>query len=387
MKIEYCYQKTNTEWDDFVNDNDGDIAQTSAWGNYDFHYNNWENTRFFVKSEGSIVAGCQINIVKDNILGNIGLVQYGPCFKSKTPELMHLIAKELKNSIQRLNLLYLIVATNHKEHDLIPYLENEKFESRFPNTPPYRITTLTDSTLYIDLTLSEDEILKQMNRNRKRGIIKGLKSPFKVSEGVRDNLKVFYDLYNDIVARRPFTDPITKVTVDWYPLIDTFEELCRIWDELDSRGWIKLYLGTVNEEIICGIIVFPFGNVFRSYHWGYNDKYAEYHISDTMHWELIKKAKELGFKYYDFVDIDPDVAQAFLSSEPISEEIKAKYFYGPTTYKLQFGGQIVNYPERYVFYSDKMKQWIETASDELEKMLKLSKDLFWAQKRFFRYRK
>ena len=99
---------------------------------------------------------------------------------------------------------------------------------------------------------------------------------------------------------------------------------------------------------------------------------------------MIRWAKENGFHYYDFCEIDFEVAEAFLSSDPIPENIKASYFYGPTMFKLQFGGHIVSYPDSYVFYSDKMKHLKETSGEELTSLLKLSRDFYWSAKRFFR---
>ena len=382
--IEYCHEKINPLWDAFVNDNDGDIAQTSAWANYEFQYKGWRNFRFFVKNEDVLVAGCQMTIIFDALWGDIGLVQNGPCFKIKTPDVMSLVVKELKKNIHVLNLSYLIVTPNYKEHDWTIFLENENFESKIHNLPPYRISTASDVTLFLDLSLSTDDMFKQMKSMRRRGIQKGLKSPFQVKHGGRDDLKVFYDLYNCTVTRHPYTDPVTNITVDWYPLVESYHELCKMWDELSPYGWIRLFLGTVDHEVVCGALAFPFGNAFRYYHWGWNGKYGEYHISDTIQWEMIQWAKANGFQHYDFVEIDLDVAEAFLSSEPIPETVRKKYFYGPTMFKLQFGGHIVKYPDLYVYYSDKMKYLMETASDELAQLLQQSKNFYWSAKRFFR---
>ena len=384
MKIEYCHKKINTEWDAFVNENDGDISQTSVWGNYDFQYKGWRNIRFFITSGGNIVAGCQINIINDHLLGDIGLVQYGPCFKIKTPEVMRLVVQEFKKNVQILDLAYLMLFPDYREHDLTPFLKSENFEPKLPYLPPYRITTIKDDTLFLDLTLTTDDLLKQMKSMRRRGIQKGLKSPFKVKHGARDDLKGFYDLYNCTVARHPYTDPSTKKTIDWYPLIDSYEELCRIWDELSPYGWIRLFLGTVEDEVICGALAHPFGKTFRYYHWGWNGKYGEYHISDTIQWEMIRWAKENGFQQYDFCEIDKIVAEAFLSSEPMTEDVTTRYFYGPTMFKLQFGGYVVNYPGIYVFYSDKIKHLKENVRDDFSQLLQLSRDFFWSTKRFFR---
>ena len=382
FEIVYCHEKINSGWDAFVDGINGDVRQTSAWANYEFIYQGWRAIRFYVKNEKTIVAGCQISIVNDLLLGNIGLVRRGPCFKIKTPEVINLVVKEIKKNVQILNLSYLMINPDYQEHDLAPFLESEEFGSKFPNIPPYKYSPYYH-TSFLDLSLSSDDLLNQMKSDRRKGIRKGLKGPLEVKLGGRDDLKVFYDLYNFTVANHKYTDPITQKTIDWFPSIAP-DEVYHIWDELSPRGWIKLFLGIVEGEIICANLVFTFGKIFRTSNWGWNGKYGEYHISDAIHWEMIQWAKTNGFQYYDFCQIDPTIAEAYHSSEPMPEALKAKNFYGPTMFKLRFGGNIITYPGLYVCYSDKMKHLIETSSDELSHLLKLSKDLYWGTKYFFR---
>ena len=382
--IKYCHEKINPQWDTFVNEVNGELLQTSAWANYEYKFFGYNAIRFFVKSEDNIVAGCQITIIGDELLGNIGLVRSGPCFKTKTPELMSLMVKEMKNCIETLNLTYLMVAPDYTEHDLVPFLKNEKFESKFLNIPPYRITTTKDTTLVLDLSLPTDELFNQMTSMRKRGIKKGLKSPVQVKLGGRDDLKVYYDLYEFTSSKHKYIDPVTNVTRPFYPTKESHEEICKIWDELVPNGWSKLFLGTVEDEVICGALVFTFGETFRYANWGWNLKYPEYHISDFIQWEMIQWAKANGFQYYDFCQIDRKVAEAYRSSEPMPEELKNTDFYGPTIFKLQFGGNMLKAPGEFFYYSEKMKHLMETSSDELANLLKRYKDFYWAKKNFFR---
>ena len=382
--IKYCYERINPQWDAFIHEVNGELLQTSAWANYELKYFGWRAVRFYFKNEGTIVAGCQITVISDDLWGNIGLVRSGPCFKIMTHELMRLVVIEMKKSVQILNLTYLMVTPDYNEHDLVPFLESEKFESKFPNLPPYRITSTKEATLVLDLNLSTDELLHQMKSMRQRGIKKGLKSPFQVRLGGRDDLKVYYDLYHFTATRHKYTDPITNKTVSFYPTKESHDEICKIWDELSPHGWVKLFLGTVEEEIICGALVFTFGKTFRYANWGWNLKYADYHISDAIQWEMIQWAKNNNFLYYDFCQIDRRIADAYLSKEPVNETLKKHFIYGPTIYKLNFGGNMIKYPCSFVCYSDKMKHLIETSSDELTHLFKLSKDYYWAKKNFFR---
>ena len=383
FEIEYCYEKNSPKWDAFVEEICGDVLQTSAWANKELKYHKWRSVRFYVNVGKTLVAGCQITIINDLLFRNIGLVNTGPCFKIKTPVLMDLVVKELKKSVQTLNLSYLIVQPNYNEHDLIPFLENEKFESKIHNFPPFKYISPEPHTLFLDLSLSSDELLKQMNENRRRGIKKALKSPFQVKLGGREDLKTFYDLYQFTVSRHSYTHPITQKTVVWTPAI-AYEELYHIWDELSSRGWVKLFLGLVENEVICVALTNPFGKTFQYQHWGWNGKYSEYHVSDAMQWEMIQWAKTNGFRYYDFCEIEKDIFDAIRSDEPIPEELKKRVFFGPTMFKMQFGGNIISYPDVYVYYSDKVKHLLDNSSEELMHLIKHYKDFYWGTKNFSR---
>ena len=384
FNIVYCQEKTNSEWDNFVNEADGELIQTSAWADYEYKYHGWNAIRLYIKKEDTIIAGCQITIIHDDILGNYGVLRSGPCFKVKMPELMSLMVKEIKKCIQILNLSYLIVTPDRNEHDLIPFLKSENFESKFPNLPPFRIKSTYDCTLFIDLSLSLEDIFKQMKSGRKEGIKKGLKSPFEVKLGERENLKDYFNLYHFTSTRYKYVDPITQKSVNCYPTTESYDEFCKLWDALSHYGWVKLFLGTVEDEIICGSLVYTFGKTFRGKNWGWNLKYPEYHVFETSQWKIIQWAKENGFSHFDFCQIDRKIADAYKSTEPFHEELKKSDSYGMTMFKLYFGGDIIKYPGVYVFYSDKFKHLIETNRDNLTRLIKLSKDLYWAKKNFFR---
>ena len=384
--IEYCHEKINFQWDSFVCEINGVLFQTTAWANYEYQYYGWNSVRFFVKNEETMVAGCQITIINDDLMGNIGVIRSGPCFRIKTHELISLVVDEMKKSIQLLNLFYLKVIPDYNEHDLIAILKNEKFESELPNLPPYKIQKTHEYTLFLDLNRSDDDLLQQMTTMRRRGIKKGMKSPYKMKLGDKDDLNSFFELYNFTARRHKCINPVTHQLMDWYPTLESYDEVCKIWDELSPHGWVKLFLGTVEDEPVCGSLAFTFGKTFRYSKWGWNLKYPEFHISEAIQWEMIQWAKTNGFQYYDFCEIDYDIAEAYRSSDEIPDDLKARMFYGPTIFKLHFGGNITQRSGIYVLYSDKMKHLMETSSNELGLLLKHSKDFYWAKKFFSRVR-
>ncbi|MDR2926672.1 MAG: peptidoglycan bridge formation glycyltransferase FemA/FemB family protein [Cytophagaceae bacterium] len=341
MDVEYKERGVDLEWDAFVDKTGGDIHQTSLWSEYEYNSKNWRGYRFIVKNENNIVAGCQISIITIRFLGQIGYVQMGPCVNEKSSDTINIVIDELKKFSRKNRLLYLIIAPNFKDADIVPHLELKKFIVKKQSLPP---APRLDATLLLDLALSEDALLAQMKSMRKRNIRKGLTMPVQFKEGSRKDLKTFYDL-SVITANRHKAAPG----------ISTLEGLYMIWDLMSPYGCIYLHEGVVEGETVCGALSFAFGNTFQYTYWGWNCKYNDYYISDVFQWNLIRYAKEKGYKYYDFVQLDLECVKAISSKSDVPDSIKQKNFYGPTLFKMQFGGSIVTYPSIYAYFPNRMK--------------------------------
>ena len=79
-------------------------------------------------------------------------------------------------------------------------------------------------------------------------------------------------------------------------------------------------------------------------------EYAKEKITETFQWKNMLKAKEMGFKHYDYVQLDPVSYKAILSKKEIPEKIKNRELFGATYFKLRWGGAIIDYPGFYTFY-------------------------------------
>jgi hypothetical protein len=70
---------------------------------------------------------------------------------------------------------------------------------------------------------------------------------------------------------------------------------------------------------------------------------ADKYPSHFFNWELIKWSKNNCFKYFDFVQVDPVVADHLSTTLPLTDEIKSRRFYGSTMFKIGFGGEVVKF--------------------------------------------
>ena len=343
VKIEYLTDKKSidNEWDNFIDSLEGDIHQTSGWAKYELETKGWQSFRFYVKNKNEIIGGCKISIINIANIIKVGYVQYGPFVKLKTLQVYDIIAKEIKNFTKKHHLLYSAIAPNFSDEAIIGLLESNNFHKKERLLPP---DIVVDTTLMLNLDLSIEDIFNQMKDERKKKIRKGLKAPFNVRIGNKDDLKSFFELSTK-----------TSSKFDNTPMIDSLDKLHSLWDAFSEKERIALFLGEVEEKVICACLVFIFGNTFSDYYWGWNGEYSKYEIPSVIRWKTIQWAKEKSLKHYDFIQLDRESTNAILSSEPIPESIKNRSFFGPTFFKLKFGGNIVSYPDSYVYYPNKLK--------------------------------
>lgn len=175
-------------------------------------------------------------------------------------------------------------------------------------------------TLYLDLTQSEEELLKNMRKNTRYGIKRAQREGI-VIEKSQDPvaLNQFYQLYQATVGRQHFVA---------YPKKFFADEL-KIFSQ-DNQT--QIFLAKYQGEALAGAIIIFYGD-FAYYHHGASlKKYEEKCASYLVQWEAILEAKERGFKFYDFWGVAP-------TNDPSHPRA------GLTFFKQGFGGQRVRWQQ------------------------------------------
>lgn len=174
-------------------------------------------------------------------------------------------------------------------------------------------------TYWIDLTLSEEELLKKMNSQTRRNISKGIKSGILIEEfnSPNDNLvEIFWSFYNKLGNTKGF-ETLNKVRFH-------FEV-----DSLMKNDLATIFLMRYKGEIINVALVSNFG-VATYYHGALNPEYKKLkdcpspgHLAQ---WYIIKYLKTKGIKIYDM---------AFC---PGPYPIRTHSHFGIWQFKYGFGG-------------------------------------------------
>ena len=172
----------------------------------------------------------------------------------------------------------------------------------------------------------------EMRRETRREIKLALKSDLTVREGDKKDLDTLFRLMS-IVARKKGDKPVPES-------VDIFND---IWDYYHPGGYVKLLTVELGGEPISTGIIFTFGNTARFWKYGWSGEEQKQHPNQLLYWELIKWSKDHGFRYFDIIQIDPIITDHLSLGLPITDELKSRRLYGPTLYKIGFGGKVVKF--------------------------------------------
>lgn len=166
-------------------------------------------------------------------------------------------------------------------------------------------------TLILDLTKSEDELLKSMHQKTRYNIRLAEKKGIKIVPAGIERFEEFWQLLVSTGDRDEFNLHGRSY----------YEAMLK----LDS-DFVKLWFAEYQGKPLAGSLAIFFGDTATYIHGGSSNQNREVMAPYALQWHNIKLAKQSGYKYYDFHGAD---------------EIK---WPGVTRFKTGFGGHTVNYP-------------------------------------------
>lgn len=172
-----------------------------------------------------------------------------------------------------------------------------------------------ETSLIVDLTQSEDEILAKM-KPKGRYYIKVAKK-HGVQVQVSDKVGDFYSILQATSKRDGF---FIHSQSYYEKMVETLGE------------HVQLLVAVHEGRIIAGGI-FIYLDEWGIYYYGaLNHEYRKYMSPYLVQWEAMLEAKKRGCRYYDFLGISPENAQNHAWA-------------GVTDFKKKFGGEVRNYPQ------------------------------------------
>jgi len=186
-------------------------------------------------------------------------------------------------------------------------------------------------TIVLDLSKSEGELLSDMHQKTRYNIRLAEKKGVQIREAARGGflagdgekeLEKFWNLMQKTSGRDGFT-PHNK---------NYYAQLLHV-----APDKFKLFFAVLEDKTIAAGIFSFFGNMATYLFGASDDEYREVMAPHLLQWELIKRAKAGGYKYYDFFGIDE------------------KKWPGVTRFKRGFAGQEINYTGTFDVIFDKQK--------------------------------
>ena len=348
MKVLISHSSANSNglhdtWDQFVASiPGGHFEQTSRWA-MARHYHGWESVIFMIEESKQPIAGTLIFYRPLPLAGKIGYASFGPCIKDNSVHSLRFLLNEIIHFFRRERYSYVVMNLSYYGQYMIPHFLKHGFHLKKDPLPPKGIM---DTTLLLNLEKKTESLFAEMKKKTRYNIKKALQNGFTIREGTAQDIPLFYDLMLKTCKRRK---------VNPTPSGSNFYK--HLWNSFNGTGWLRLSIVEYREKPVCAGLDFSFGNVYRAWKSGWTGEYAKMHPNEFLEWSTLSWAKLHGFKFYDFESIDRKVARELLSVNsynPQKEEYENNPFYGPTIYKMGYGGEILELPGIYALFPNKI---------------------------------
>lgn len=330
------------DWEGFIlSEENKDFLHSWNWGEFNKSFND-KIFRFGVYDKNELKA-LFLMIKVTARRGRFLFIPHGPIIKS---EIIKKDDSELKEVIKFLSvyLRELALKENCAFVRVSPLFlntpENKKIfkESGFRDAPIHMMHP--EISWILDVSKTEDEILKGMRKTTRNLVRRAEKDGVKVTESkdVKD-VAEFYKVHDRTVSRHGFT-PFSK------------SYLLNEFTAFSSDGEISVFFAEHDGEVLSSAVIVFYGDS-AFYHHGASLA-SKVPASYSLMWEIIKEAKKRGCRYFNFWGIAP-------------EGVKNHPWAGLTLFKMGFGG----YKEEYVHAQDlivKPYYWINYMVERIRKV-------------------
>ncbi|MCK5123144.1 MAG: peptidoglycan bridge formation glycyltransferase FemA/FemB family protein [Candidatus Pacebacteria bacterium] len=210
-------------------------------------------------------------------------------------------------------------------------------------------------TLILDITKSEEELLKEMKQKTRYNIRLAGKKELRIRNyelGIdnKENFKEKFEKFWELIKETSQRDKFVSHSKNYYWKMlenlvnkkqDTRYKNQKNINNQTSKNkrnlQARLYLAEYSNKIIAANMVLYFGDMAVYLHGASSNEYRNVMAPYLLQWRQIMDAKEAGCKKYDFWGVSSEVAEA---ERPIGHSAS---WGGITKFKKGFGGYEKNY--------------------------------------------
>ncbi|MBP6041695.1 peptidoglycan bridge formation glycyltransferase FemA/FemB family protein [Candidatus Saccharibacteria bacterium] len=309
--IEARIVEEHKHWQEFMDKHEeANFLQSWNWGL--FHENLGHKafrTGFY---RGEHIVGGMLTIVEDARRGRYLTVPAGPIIDWKDQDLVQASVREMQNIARENKCVFVRVRPQLHDNKETRLLFSEL---GFKPAPMHLHAELTSQ---LDLTISEEDLLKNMRKKTRYEIRQADKKGIKVTASTDiKKLEDFYDLQIETSKRQGFVPFSEKF------LHEQFKAFSR-----DDQ--VLLYRAEHEGEVLAEAYVVFYGEE-AAYHYGASTPAGrQLPGAYAIQWAAIREAKRRGLQRYNFWGV----------TKPDETDHR---FYGVSVFKRGFGGEDVSY--------------------------------------------
>jgi peptidoglycan pentaglycine glycine transferase (the first glycine) len=278
------------------------ILQSWEWGEFKEKYG-WKVSRFIWKEKKGekIIAAAQIlertmRVFRIGPMMKILYIPRGPLLNGwKRNTLFRTVLEDLKKYAKQQHAIFLKM-----DPEIITGGEEiNKFQpgfQKFGNTVIRRLKEngwhfspeqiQYKNTAWIDLQLTESEILETMKQKTRYNLHLAERKGVKVRQASQNDLPILYNLYVKTSLRDGF-------------IIRPKEYYLSLWQDLFSKNMASGLIAEVDQSPVAGLILFHFARKAWYFYGMSSDSYREKMPNYLLQWEAIRLVKKIGCEIYD----------------------------------------------------------------------------------------
>jgi lipid II:glycine glycyltransferase (peptidoglycan interpeptide bridge formation enzyme) len=282
-------------WNDFVAaDPRGDLLQSTAWGELK-EKSGWKPA-VVASTEGATIRGGMMLLQRALPLGkSLFYAPRGPVLDWRDTGILQSVLGAARDFARQNGGLLLKVDPPFEDHGAAAALEGLGLRpvggaGGLGGTQPRCV-------MQLDLAgRSPDDLLVSFHQKWRYNIRLAAKKGVTIRASTdKKDLPLFYRILQETAKRYGF-------------LVRGQSYFEAMWDALVPHGWMKLFLGEVEGETVCGALSYLFGDKSWYTYGASSNAHREKMPNYLMQWEMIQWAHANGCRWYDFrgVSCTPD---------------------------------------------------------------------------------
>lgn len=333
-QVQVSEEISDSNWDEFLAKTPGGHhVQTSLWAQVKATLK-WKTVRIIVTKKDRIVAGAQLLLRSIMPFITVAYLTKGPVIGGEGISIAEAIIQYVIRISQEKHVLMLVIQPPNDGKEIASLLATLGFQ-------PSSLELAPTASVILDLSPTEDQILKGMKRRTRNNIHRSEQAGIKVREGKESDLEIFYQLHIATSQRQKFF----SYSKEYYR---------HMWHVFEPHEYIGLLVAEHDNKPISALLLIPFGNTVIAKIIGWSGEHSDLRPNDAIFWNAIKWSKMHGYLFFDFEGIDSQGAKAVLAGE----SLPARLHHSPDFFKLGYGGNVVLYPQAFEIVRSSLLNWI-----------------------------